>query len=411
MPSPFESLLKLWQDAGLVTSDAAIRMQQDWDAAVTGRARLKWTVFISTLGALLIGLAALIFIATNWYVLSGQVKILLTVLATFTSYTLGQGLAGARAGLQWTGRALIFLACLLFGATLVVISQVYHLSGAPYLLTGLWLLGIAPVVYLMRHNAVGALMAGLAFATLFLFINTAPGLELSDIFNPEVTLFELITATMLVSCLICAIGLVHLDTHWTATGRVFLALGASVYLLVLFKLTFPDIVENLLSQSWLRSHTPDILRRLTMVIAASYVLTLWALWRNPRIRARWITVLICVIVATFLGMFFMFITMHIKGPEGGFRALLPYWTFLANLAFAGFALTLHWLGRQWSAPWMLILGTISIMAFIIGKYIQFAPENMGVAAFYFVGGLIFLLSGIVLERLRKHDQSAEEMQP
>ena len=121
-------------------------------------------VVFGVLGALLIGLGLILIIAHNWDNLSRTAKTLLA----FVPLLIGQILAGYTLlkktnSPTWRESTSTFL-FFAIGATIALISQIYHLSGSlsTFLLT--WLLLALPLVYLMRSSMTSLLyIAGISY--------------------------------------------------------------------------------------------------------------------------------------------------------------------------------------------------------------------------------------------------------
>ena len=123
------------------------------------------------LGAILLGIGAILFIASNWSELSSLVKVLILIGSTATAYYLGYYFKIQKANLPMVGSSLLFLGALLFGATVILVTQIYHINANNHVLVLIWLLGILPLVYTLRSLPIAALASilfylwiGLVFA-------------------------------------------------------------------------------------------------------------------------------------------------------------------------------------------------------------------------------------------------------
>ena len=81
---------------------------------------------IAIIGAILIFAGVAWLIAWNWHNIPNFLKVLILVIATFSSFISGVFLR--REEHDWTGRALITLGSLLYILSLFLISQIYHLA-------------------------------------------------------------------------------------------------------------------------------------------------------------------------------------------------------------------------------------------------------------------------------------------
>ncbi|MBD2021820.1 DUF2157 domain-containing protein [Leptolyngbya sp. FACHB-36] len=117
------------------------------------------TILIS-LGAVLVGLGAITFVAANWQALSRSMQS-----ALMLSCFIGVSAAGFyvwRSGKQRLGESLLLLAGLLLGANLALMSQIFHQSGELYELFLVWSFGVTAMAYSLRLTS----LAGMALILL-----------------------------------------------------------------------------------------------------------------------------------------------------------------------------------------------------------------------------------------------------
>ncbi len=151
--------LRNWQENGWVTPEGAAAILQSLPVS---RVRGGFSGLIAILGAVLLGLGTLSFVAANWEAIPRPIRLLLLMLA------LG-GAHGLAAHLWTQGRILaaeasMLLAGLVFAASIALIGQSYHLSGefsdAVLLFAG----GCLGAAFLVHSTAMMALgMAGALF--------------------------------------------------------------------------------------------------------------------------------------------------------------------------------------------------------------------------------------------------------
>jgi len=128
--------LQNWRDRGLLDPETVLRLQADLDK---GQRRFSFTAFVITAGVLCLCFAAMTFVAANWDDMSRLARLMLIMLALWAAW--GAALwAGLRA-LHWWHEALMVLACGLFGAGIMLVSQIYHIQGNAADAVWLWALG------------------------------------------------------------------------------------------------------------------------------------------------------------------------------------------------------------------------------------------------------------------------------
>ncbi|MEZ4575828.1 MAG: DUF2157 domain-containing protein [Vampirovibrionales bacterium] len=163
-----------WQQRGIISAEQAEAMRADLAAADQRRQGNGLLIVLSTLGAVLLGIGILSFVAANWMAFSSLVKI--GLIGTLTLASLGSGAllkygrAGQIGAYPFVGQALMVLASLLLGATLNLIGQTYHVNAHAQSLELLWIVGIIPLAFIIQSRAV-LLLAELLLLWLALWIS------------------------------------------------------------------------------------------------------------------------------------------------------------------------------------------------------------------------------------------------
>lgn len=146
-------------EAGIINDETAHNIQAYYDSKkVDSGGRL--TLIFSILGATLVGLGIILIVAHNWDNFSRSFKTFFAFLPMIVGQVAcGYSLFKKKENRSWAEGSSVFL-FFAIGATISLISQVYHIEGdmASFLLT--WLLLGLPLVYLMPSSMVGLLYIG-----------------------------------------------------------------------------------------------------------------------------------------------------------------------------------------------------------------------------------------------------------
>jgi len=99
-----EKQIKEWLELGTITQEQAQKMLSDVDQKSKEEKSNKFIVAISTIGSILLGVGAILFVSSNWREMPDLMKVLILLGSTFGAYFLGylfkydkkifQGLAG-----------------------------------------------------------------------------------------------------------------------------------------------------------------------------------------------------------------------------------------------------------------------------------------------------------------------------
>lgn len=139
--------LQFQQDAGIITEGQRLSIMSNYEP----KQGLSFIRVMLTIGALLVGLGILSFIASNWAEL-GKVTKFSIILAVF----LGSMLASYKVHDNYpkTSWSLLYIGVLTYGAGIFLVGQMFNFGGH---FTGaflLWALGAFPVAVLFRDKAV-----------------------------------------------------------------------------------------------------------------------------------------------------------------------------------------------------------------------------------------------------------------
>jgi len=150
--------LQDWRERGLLDSDTALRLRDDLEQ---GKQRFSFNAFVITAGVICLCFAAMTFVAANWDQMSRLLRLGLVMLALWAAW--GAALWAGLRGLHWWHQALLMLACGLFGAGIMLVSQIYHIQGNAADAVWLWALGAMVAVALTR-GTMALVLAILLFA-------------------------------------------------------------------------------------------------------------------------------------------------------------------------------------------------------------------------------------------------------
>ena len=149
--------VEAWQQDGTVTAEQGQSILARYPEYAPGyeasRRRQSLVVGLSILGAILIGLSVITFFAANWNEISRGVKLGSLFVGMALSYGSGYYLWN-RAGYGAYAVALVLLGCIIYGAGVHLIGQIYHIDVDNPNLSMFWFLGVAPLAYATRSRPV-----------------------------------------------------------------------------------------------------------------------------------------------------------------------------------------------------------------------------------------------------------------
>ena len=137
--------LEHYESNGLITGEQKTGILEIYEI----QGGLNFIRVVVTIGALLVGLGILSFIASNWTGISHLVKLLI-IFGVFG----GVNLVGYRLAENnpKTGRSMIYLGTLVYGAGIFLIGQMYNFGGDFPTAFLLWSLGVLPMAFQIKDK-------------------------------------------------------------------------------------------------------------------------------------------------------------------------------------------------------------------------------------------------------------------
>ncbi len=173
-----------WREAGWVTPEGESAIRRDIEKGVR---TLGLANSLAILSAVLMGFAVMSFVASNWQYMPRILRLGMLVAALSASY----GLAGmfARRNMEGFAHAAILLGVGIFGGSIMLVSQMYHMDGNPADAVLLWAGGALLAGVGLRSNP------ALAFAmVLVCYWGISEAFRLDTVFWPFLIPWALISA-------------------------------------------------------------------------------------------------------------------------------------------------------------------------------------------------------------------------
>lgn len=145
--SRLERDLRRWEEDGLIDAKSAAAIRADMAARTS---RFNLAPVLGILGAVLLCFAAMSFVAANWQEISKLTRLLMLFVALWGAYAAALLLRRIQApNLE---QAAILLGTGLFGANIMLIAQMYHISGNPPDAVLMWACGTLLAGVLLRSR-------------------------------------------------------------------------------------------------------------------------------------------------------------------------------------------------------------------------------------------------------------------
>lgn len=381
--------IQRWVEKGIINQEQAERIQTDIIQFKKERSSNRFITAISTIGAILLGVGVILFMASNWEKIPDFVKVIMLLGSTLGSYGIGYFLKYKQESFPKVGASLIFLSTLLFGATLFLIAQMYHSSANAHWLVLIWLVCILPVVYLFEFVPVAGLTVLLFFIWIWLYFFSR---------NDDFIFARYISSlpvTYLVSGLaLFAIGGLHyLSQNYTRIARIYRIAGLKAGLVSLFLLSFETFsktskysLENGLDANFSRTLLVGFVIFSLIAVVLSLVNTFFnpAKSDNPYIEGG---------VSAGLSLLALIVFF--------FPTSTVLYTVLFNLILLGVIIVLLYEGYHREDMRLVNLGIFWLEALIVVRYFDFFWDLLPRSLFFMVGGIVLIFASVMLEKKRR----------
>jgi len=381
--------IEQWLRDGTITQDQANKMLADSSEYRKEQSSNKLIVAISTIGSILLGIGAILFVASNWAAMPNIMKIVILVGSTFGAYYAGYFFKYQKQNLPKVGASLIFLGALLFGATVFLIAQMYNINANSHVLVLIWLIGVLPLVYAFQSSPIAGLSALLFYIWIGLFV--FKGL---DFYRAQGDFFKLPVLYLVSGVLLFGIGQLHyLSEKLKSVARVYRLAGIKIAMVSLFFLTFRFFsghYENYGFFSKSLETSEQFTFGLILFSVIALLLAVIGLFFNPSKSSTNILENSLALGLASVALVFFF-----------FPATTNIYVLLFNLILAGLVFTLLFVGYQREDMQIVNTGMFWLSALILVRYFDFFWDLLPRSLFFMVGGLILVLGGIALEKKRR----------
>lgn len=327
-----------WVEQGLLSAEAAARLTSIYRLDELGKESSRTLVaVIFTIGGLLVGGGVLSLVAANWELLPATLKVILLFAALIGFHLTGYWLRYRRDSAR-LGHALIFCGCLVFGANIGLMAQIFNVSGEWHRGYAVWAIGSLAMAWALRSWLIGLLALGLSFVW---FVGVANELN------------ESLAAAypFLLAILILPLG-------WMTRAR-------SLYLLTFLSLIAALMTLSSIHTSFFGSSGRHIL---LAMIAGGFVS--WAAGEyhratrtqpelgNPVALLGALTIAVCAYLGSFLGIW--------GGDAMDLQSLMRWWTISSVAAvIVGLGLGIKAFGKMNNEQRVIFLG-FSLACLMIG---------------------------------------------
>lgn len=162
--SPVERALEIWQEDGLLTAQKASELRNHLAKQKSDISKAGAVSIFSTIGAVLVGLGVLLFVASNWSEMGPLARCFILFLGYATVCT--GAIAAEKHKLKKVSDSLWILATIMLGANIFHLGQIFHFSLTFWQGPLLWMIGTLAMGWARQSYMLGRLAVPLALLAL-----------------------------------------------------------------------------------------------------------------------------------------------------------------------------------------------------------------------------------------------------
>jgi uncharacterized membrane protein len=386
--------LTRWQSDGIITAEQGQAIRDRYSASEIAprsqRVQGRLVTGLSVIGAVLVGLGIILFFAANWDGIDRTPKLAIILGVIIVGHGLGYYLRYHR-GYDRVGSAMVLMACIIYGAGVHLVGQVYNVDVNDPRLMLFWFLGVLPLVYIVRSQPIQVLGIVLFLA--------AVGFRMPDwidgVYMGEAVLGA--SLFLILGLMLLAVGRLKEEIILLRPySEVFQLVGMITALAAIFVLTFSDVFDSFDDGLYIQGDTELGFR---VLIVAAGVLTLALVfataWLNRRNEGKFtLSGIEGVAIAILLAAAYVVIGAN-TGSEAFYTILFNA---LLALTLLGVLVSGYMRGKE---SWVNI-GLLFIGINIIARYFEYSWDLLDRSFIFVAAGVILLLGGYLVERARQN---------
>lgn len=355
---------------------------------------------VSVLGAILVGLGIILFVASNWHLIPKIGKLALLFSTMLGTYGAGYYMRYVRENYAKVGASLIFLGTIAFGANIYFIAQIYNISVHYPNGELLWVLGTLPLAYVLRFRTI----LTLALINLLIWLGMEASFWLRE---PQyyTSVAAFIPLYLSAGLTLTAIGLAHRDSgRFSHYHGPYLWLGTFVTMFSWYIFTFGDMFRSDFSAPSLVPFYGGMLAMFTCAIAGAFML-------DRQTKTKWFVAEAASLV--FLMAVTLLLVFNNPAINEAARAAGRHYgsdtksgvvtalSLASNILFAVAIIGMIVLGFVRKAAFYINVGLLFFVLDVIARYFDFFWTMLPRSLFFIVGGLMLISGSLLLERKRK----------
>lgn len=237
-----DALVDGWAGRGVVSAEQAATMKAEVAAVTSERSGTNFINAVMYIGATALAMGALLFIASNWEVLTKEVKLVLTLVLPILPLSFAYYRLSVCGSATVLARAANILGMALIGGSIALVGQIYHLSSNLEGFLWMWVLLSTPFLFLFRKPENVLFSAVLTGAAIFTSLITY--FERTDLEDGVAIVLTTVAALVYALFLYSLGSAVRTLPSWQGSGRLLRVGAGMLAIVVLFITTFDEYAKE-----------------------------------------------------------------------------------------------------------------------------------------------------------------------
>ncbi len=400
-----DQALEHWQREKLLTEKQVRSLKKSLDGKGETHLPNRALAIFGTIGAILVALGVILFFASNWSAMTPLLKVGVLLVGILLTAVTGYSMQYGNGRYPKVGAAVLFLNVLLFGASIFLVAQIYHLQLNFWLGTALWFLVTAYFAYALQSR----LHAWLAVLLLLLTIGWLRTALLSGFSTEFDFLFE---SRVSVLGLLPLFGVTLIGANALHRRHELMRFASGIlFAWGVFFTLIPIVISTAHREFFFQYFALPTDPVAIVLLVVAIVTAAWAVIRgnfeeDPRSRYG--------LVALALYVAYVFILAKVPAmlgypePSGYYDYLQGAEMWSVRMLFilhVVLTFVLHlvvlWFGAILRRPALVNIGMLGMVLLIMIQYFNFAYSMFDRSLFFIVGGALLLGMSLLLERKRQ----------
>lgn len=374
-----------WVDQGIITEEQREEIVSQYE----GEDRSRAVRAILLLGAVMVGLGALLFVGANWDAIPAFGRIALLAGLTTAAYYSGWNVKYERDGWNKVGDALLFIGSLFVGATLFLTAQTFNVEANVHWLLLLWLVAVAPVSYAVESKPT------LLLSVVLLGWWSGSYVGGGEVFDVAEGFFANVGAYALYGITLYGVGRLHEETRFEEFASTYKTFGPIFF----FAMTYAVAVSELAALRRVTGFVESaFLVGMLLAALATAGIAVYLGKLDEKVEAAWYAGAFALSLST-VGLSWVFGSTELTGTAG--EAVPAVLVLLYHTAFLALVVGIVYMGYTKRATAYVNIGLLFFVLYTGYLYVAKIATYLGTSLAFVVGGLILLVGGAYLEKRRR----------